>query len=419
MSGLTLASVLVAGIASAQQSQAKGTPFAGPKKRVAVSKFDAVGAFVAQNGGSDIGGGLAAQLVTELTNTGRFIVLERADLPSVMREQELGLSRVATAETGAQTGQVLGAQLLVRGSVSEFSQSVDGSGKQLGLTLAGAAFGMGTSRVTGRVAIDLRLIDATSSQVLESGRAEAKFSQRVTSADIGIGPVSLGKSSFDQTALGHATRDAISQAVKLIVDRMETVPWTGRVVDVGDGNLYVNAGQDSNLKPGQRLIVSTITKELTDPTTGEKLGVLERQLGEIEIQDVQEKFSMAKPITPMPLARGDVVRVIGAGIAAAAGPVAGANAPAAAQPSSPEPRPTLDAVRQAMQDFDAAAASGNATPVMPVGGVSLGQPAGLGVPTLPGVSMGQPVGTSQGAGVPVGPTSQPVSSPLTLPRVSP
>jgi curli biogenesis system outer membrane secretion channel CsgG len=418
-----LAAVLAAGVASAQQKDPKATPYTGPRKRVAVSKFDAVGAFVAQNGGSDIGGGLAAQLVTELTNSGRFIVLERAELPNVIREEELGLLKVATPETAPHAGQVLGAQLLVRGSVTEFSQSVDGSGKQLGLTLAGAALGLGTNRVTGRVAIDLRLIDATTSQVIESGRAEAKISQRVTNADIGAGPLSFGKSSFDQTALGRATRDAIAQAVRLIVARMESVPWTGRVVEVSDGQLYVNAGQDTNLKPGQRLVVSTITKELTDPATGEKLGVVERRLGEIELEVVREKFSIAKLIQPMQVARGDVVRVTGEKLS----DVAETNAPTFSVPPSVESRPSLEAVRQAMQDFEVAASSGNSTPMLPTGGSSFGPPT-LGVAASGVTGVGQPAGTIPvgiGQGSIVGGTTtsvapvQVIPAPLTLPRVSP
>jgi curli biogenesis system outer membrane secretion channel CsgG len=409
-----LAVVLAAVAANAQQRDPKTAPYTGPRKRVAVSKFDAVGAFVAQNGGSDIGGGLAAQLVTELTNSGRFIVLERAELPNVLREQELGLSKVATTETAPHAGQIFGAQLLVRGSVTEFSQSVDGSGKQLGLTLAGATLGVGTNRVTGRVALDIRLIDATSSQIIESGRAEAKITQRVTSADIAAGPLSLGKSSFDQTALGRATRDAIAQAVRFIVARMETVPWTGRVIDVSDGQLYVNAGQDTNLKPGQRLVVSTITRELTDPATGEKLGVLERRLGEIEIQVVHEKFSVARLITPMQAARGDVVRVTGEKIP----DVAETNAPAFSAPPPSESGPALDAIRQAMQDFEVAAASGNSTPMLPTGGSSFGPPAALGVAAPSGPSVGQTT-IAAGATTPVAPASQAMPSALPLPRVSP
>jgi len=104
----------------------------GPKKRIAVAKFDAIGAFIAQYGGYDLGGGLAAQLATELVKTGRFIVVERIALAGVLREQELAATKLVSRETAAQLGQVLGAQLLVRGSVTEFEAKAGGGGLRLG-----------------------------------------------------------------------------------------------------------------------------------------------------------------------------------------------------------------------------------------------------------------------------------------------
>ena len=87
----------------------------GPKKRIAVAKFDAAGAFMAQYGGWDIGGGLAAQLTTALVNSGYFIVVERAELTPVLREQDMAMQKIVSKETAAQVGRILGAQLLVAG----------------------------------------------------------------------------------------------------------------------------------------------------------------------------------------------------------------------------------------------------------------------------------------------------------------
>lgn len=68
----------------------------GPKKRIAVAKFDAAGAFMAHYGGWDIGGGLAAQLTTALVNSGHFIVVERAELTPVLREQDMAMQKIVS-----------------------------------------------------------------------------------------------------------------------------------------------------------------------------------------------------------------------------------------------------------------------------------------------------------------------------------
>ena len=61
----------------------------GPKRTVAVGKFDSIGAFNNKYGNWDIGGGLAAMMTTALVESGRFIVVERAQLQQVLAEQEM------------------------------------------------------------------------------------------------------------------------------------------------------------------------------------------------------------------------------------------------------------------------------------------------------------------------------------------
>jgi curli biogenesis system outer membrane secretion channel CsgG len=76
--------------ASALPATPSASTLSGPKKRIAVATFDGAG-------GSDVGGGLSSQLTAELLKTGRFVVLERADLATVLREQELAPSTSSPA----------------------------------------------------------------------------------------------------------------------------------------------------------------------------------------------------------------------------------------------------------------------------------------------------------------------------------
>ena len=86
---------------------------------------------------ADLGSGLAAQLTTALVNSGQYIVVERAELASVLREQELGLQKLVPGEVAAQAGQLVGAQLLVRASVTDFEQRSGGGGLRLGIGFGG------------------------------------------------------------------------------------------------------------------------------------------------------------------------------------------------------------------------------------------------------------------------------------------
>lgn len=283
----------------------------GPKKRIAVAKFDAAGAFMAQYGGWDIGGGLAAQLTTALVNSGHFIVVERAELTPMLREQEMAMQKIVSKETAAQVGRVLGAQLLVAGSVTEFDQRAGGGRLRLGFATGMLGGALGGESVNGVVGMDVRVIDTTTGQVVQSHRVEANTSQSGISADIIVQQVTFGGDAFNKTVLGQATRQAIEQAVTFIIRSTEAVPWTGRVMEVAGDQVYINAGASTGVKPGDRFMVTAVVRELTDPDSGALLGIVEDKRGEIEVVSVQEKFSVAKTRTPFQAMRGDLVKVLG------------------------------------------------------------------------------------------------------------
>jgi curli biogenesis system outer membrane secretion channel CsgG len=283
--------------------------YTGPKKRIAVLKFDAAGASAGPYGGWDIGVGLAAELTTALVNSGYFIVVERAELASVLREQEMGLQKIVSKETAAQVSRVLGAQLLIRGSITEFDQRAGGGGLRLGAGTGIFGGAVGGQTTEGIVGMDIRLIDTTSGQVIQSHRAEAKVSATGISADINIRQVTFGGDKFNKTVLGQATRQAIEQAVAFIIRAMESVPWTGRVVEVAGDQVYINAGATSGIRMGEVFGISAVVRELTDPSTGELLGIEEVMLGEIRIESVQEKFSVARMQVPFQTKRGDLVKI--------------------------------------------------------------------------------------------------------------
>lgn len=91
-------------------------PLAGPKRVVAVGKFDCIGSFRQNFGDWDIGGGISAMLASALSESEQFIVVERSYLSQVLSEQELKNQRAVAETTGPQLGQLTGVQLLVYGA---------------------------------------------------------------------------------------------------------------------------------------------------------------------------------------------------------------------------------------------------------------------------------------------------------------
>jgi curli biogenesis system outer membrane secretion channel CsgG len=244
-------------------------------------------------------------VITELMKTNRFIVVERGALNEVLSEQDLGASGRVRQETAARIGEVLGAQILVKGAITEFIEKE--SGGMGGVVVSG--IGIGGKTNTGHVAIDMRLIDATTGQVLQSERAEGK----ITSSGIGgiafFSGVAFGGTAYKKTALGKATRAAVQEAVMFIVNSMEDQPWQGSVVKAEANQIYINGGYNMGIDTGMVFTVYSKGEELIDPATGLSLGSALTRAGTVRVTQVTEKFSIAEIIEGSGFKRNDVVKL--------------------------------------------------------------------------------------------------------------
>ncbi len=278
-------------------------PYHGPKKRIAVTKFEnkVLGVY----GNWNLGDGFAEMLTTELMKTGRFIVVERHALEDVVSEQELGQTGLIRKETAARVGEVLGAQILVRGVVSEFDMKQSGGGGGIGI--GGVRLGLKGSNA--HVAVDIRMIDATTGQVLHSHNAVGNASSTGLGIGITEGIVDFNASGFQKTPLGQATRQAIHDAVNFIVGRMESVPFTAKVIKFSDGKVYINAGSLTGIRRGDKFYAYSRGEEIIDPDTGLNLGSEETLIGTVEVREVKEKYSIGFLISGSDsLERGDILK---------------------------------------------------------------------------------------------------------------
>ncbi len=279
-------------------------PYTGPKKRIAVTRFD--NKVKGTWGSWNIGEGMAEQLTTALIKSGRFVVVERQALQDVLGEQELGQTGIIKKETAAKVGQVLGAQIIVRGVVSEFEQSESGGGAGIGI----GGFRIGGRSSNAHVGIDIRLIDATSGQVLTSHNAVGKVESSGIAVGVSRGNIDFGADSFKNAPIGQATRQAIEDAVKFIIDTMETVPFTAKVIKIEGKKIYINIGKNMNIRSGTKMYAYALGEDLVDPDTGLRLGADEKLLGTVEVRDVQSKFSIGYMVSGSGnLKRGDILKL--------------------------------------------------------------------------------------------------------------
>jgi len=251
--------------------------------------------------------GLTEALTTVLVKTGKFVVLERAAMQAVQAEQQIGASGAVTKETAAQTGALLGAQVMITGDITGFTHDRSGIGGALTNIVKGLS--VASERVTAEVIIDLRLIDASTGEVLMSHKGVGKASQTGIAADLLKDEKSYSGSVALTTPLGQASRQALQNAVAGILIGMPKVKWGGRVVDVREGVVYLNAGVDQGIRVGMELDVYEVQPALVDPETGKNLGAPDRMIGSIVVNSVLEKFSTAKIVSGEGFSRGNIVRL--------------------------------------------------------------------------------------------------------------
>lgn len=292
------------GASSLQAAQFTYPPFDGLKKRLAVIRFENKVKTPIPDASWKIGEGLTEMLTTELFKTGRFILVERAALTDIVKEQELGQTGLVRKETVAKVGELLGAQLLITGAVTEFEAQSRGGGGGVGYR----GFALQLQTRSAHVAVDVRLVDATTAQILSSFNAEALAQETGIGFAARVEGVTFGSDAFEKTPLGQATREAIQKAVMFIIKEMERVPWTGRVVQVKDGDVYLNAGGNVNLKAGTTLAAYVKGEDLIDPATGLNLGSKDTIVGSVTLRDIQDKFSIGTFSGNGALKRGDIVK---------------------------------------------------------------------------------------------------------------
>ncbi len=250
--------------------------------------------------------GLTEMLTSVLVKSGRFTVLERAAMQQIQQEQQVGTSGATTRETGARQGALLGAQALITGDITGFTFERSSLGGSMTNVVKGLS--VASERVSAEVIIDLRLIDASTSEIIYSAKGTGKASAVGVAADLVRDEKKYAADATQNTPLGQASRQAIQNAVVSILMGMPKVRWNGRVVDVRNGVIYVNAAGADGMRPGLELEVYQAQEALVDPETGRSLGAPEELVGTIVIESVRETFSTAKLVTGTPPMRGHVVR---------------------------------------------------------------------------------------------------------------
>ncbi len=262
------------------------------KPTVAVLDFESNASPIARGVKWDLGNGLADVLTDELLATERFRVVERPGINAVLAELRFQQSGATRSAGRQQAGQLKNVEYLIKGKVTDFGHVSSNSfwAKLDMLNVFGA-------RHKAVMRMVFYVIEVESGEIVASRTVTGKVRASETSADLEYKNVGFGGSVFYKTPLGKATAKATRKAVGEICDAVAEQPWQPRVALVDDERVIINGGKDRGLEVGRYYRVYFPGNAIVDPETGDVLDHLPgRQLGQLEVVEVRDRYSVARPI---------------------------------------------------------------------------------------------------------------------------
>ena len=257
---------------------------------------------------STIGDGLTDMLTTELENTGKFNVLERTQIDELTKEIDFGSSGYGNSKTFAQKGNLLGAQYLLMGKVTNFSYSESGQ-QRYKVNLLGPNSYVTDYQKQADVRVDFRLVDVATGEtvVSQQGTGHAAAKSEVSELDTWRQIVSSGAftSESSSSLIGRATTDAISDIVRKLNSLSKVVQQRstasaigasieglasakGEVVAEEGGGLWIVGGLGSGvgLRTGDHLRV--LHQSVVKDKTGKVVYQKAVEIGSMEVLDVSQ-----------------------------------------------------------------------------------------------------------------------------------
>ncbi|MFN7649443.1 MAG: CsgG/HfaB family protein [Acidobacteriota bacterium] len=121
----------------------------------------------------DLGKGMSALMVKRIAQGGKFTVVERNKVGTVLKEQDFGASGRVKKGTQARIGQIRGADFTIMGDVVVFGRDDRRRSGAVGVVVPGAGGVGGLKNNEGKavVVLNFRMVDNESSEIVMTGEA--------------------------------------------------------------------------------------------------------------------------------------------------------------------------------------------------------------------------------------------------------
>jgi len=234
----------------------------GLKRKVAIGRFSNETrygqSFFLDANNDKIGKQAMDILSSKLFQSGRFIMLERADLSKI--EKELTIGNKADLDNSA--------DFLILGSITEFGRKETSDVGVFSRVKKQEAFAK----------VHIRIVDVSTGLIIysEEGKGTA-FSEAGTVMGLG------GKAGYNGQLNDKAIESAISDLTSNIIENMLDKPWRGYVLGYEDGSLITSGGKSQNINIGDKFDVYKKGKQVKNPQTNMMITLPGRKIATISI----------------------------------------------------------------------------------------------------------------------------------------
>ena len=232
------------------------------KRKVAIGRFTnetSYGqSFFIDSDNNRIGKQAMDILSAKLFETGKFIMLERADLAQV--EKELAMAGNSAMSNAA--------DYLVVGSITEFGRK----------EVSDVGVFSRVKRQEANATVHIRIIDVSTGQIIysESGKGIA-YSEAGTV--LGVGDKAAYDSSLNDKVLDVAITDLASNVIENMLDK----PWRSFILSSEEGNLIISGGKSQNITKDSIFDVVKTGRKVKNPQTGMFITLPGKKVAKIKV----------------------------------------------------------------------------------------------------------------------------------------
>lgn len=186
--------------------RSRGIPYSGPMYTVAIGKFENSSPYmrgIFSDNIDRLGSQARTILKTHLSQSGRFLLVDRDNLDEISREANLA----------GREQKLIGAEIVLSGEVTEFGRRETGDRQLFGIAGRGR-------RQTAYAKVSINVIDVATSRVITSYQGAGEYNLG-TREIIGTG----SSAGYDATLNGKVLNLAVLEAVNKVVDGLEKGEW--------------------------------------------------------------------------------------------------------------------------------------------------------------------------------------------------